>query len=65
MSDPEKSALRPSIVTTATLRAHLLLTQGQAKEAVEILQIARGWGEAHPNFDFFLATRFSDVFIEA
>jgi glycosyltransferase involved in cell wall biosynthesis/Tfp pilus assembly protein PilF len=48
------SNLRPSVVTTATLRTYLLLTQGRQEDAVETLRIARGWGEPHPNFDLLL-----------
>ena len=54
MGDPRSQALRPSVVTTATLRAYLFLTQGQAKEAVEVVRVAQSWGETHPNFDLLL-----------
>lgn len=54
MGEAGDSALRPSVVTTATLRSYLLLTQGRAEDAVKTLRMARSWGDLHPNFDLLL-----------
>ena len=54
MSKVGDSHLRPSVVTTSTLRAYMLLTQGRADKAVEVVRCARAWGESHPNFDLLL-----------
>jgi glycosyltransferase involved in cell wall biosynthesis/tetratricopeptide (TPR) repeat protein len=54
MSAAGDSMLRPSVVTTATLRTFLLLTQGRSEQAVDTLRIARSWGEPHPNFDLLM-----------